>query len=150
MGRFLTAVLALASIWLRIAAADLPSYLPGAVITTSGDGCPTNEADGKYVNATGDFEQMDFTLHNFTVVYGANDSAALRTVACEEHIDVEDPPEGWQVSPDNFTVTGFVVLEPGTTITVYVDAYWSADASNTVSLSTFNFSSSLLVEWEEE
>jgi hypothetical protein len=113
---------------------DLPPYLPGANITTSGNGCPQNAANGKYASATGDFAEIDFTLHNFTAVYGGNNSVSLRTSSCEAHIAVEDAPAGWQVSPSNYTAGGFAVLEPGTTVTVYFTTYWSDDAADTVSL----------------
>jgi hypothetical protein len=116
---------------------DQPPYLPGANITTSGNGCPQAGTDGKYLSATGSFAEMDFVLHNFSAVFGDGNSPSLKDTACEVHIDTIDAPADYQVSPTNFTAGGFAVLEPGTTLTVLITVFWSNNASNTVSLRSF-------------
>ena len=111
---------------------DSPPTLPTiSSLSFSGNGCPQNGTGDKVVTATGDFNELDFVFHHFTAAI-PGDGPASRTTNCQAHLTASGTTPGWQVSPSNITFKGFTVLQPGATLTIYITAYWSQSASQTV------------------
>ncbi|KAJ9155238.1 hypothetical protein NKR23_g1798 [Pleurostoma richardsiae] len=135
MKTVLLSILTLASPFRRVTgsgAVDEPPYLPSiSSISFSGNGCPQDGSSGRVVNATGSWSELDLTFHNFTATIPGQGSSS-RTSNCEAHISASDAAPGWQVSPGRVSVRGLAVLDPGTSLTLFVTAYWSQNASETI------------------
>lgn len=113
--------------------ADAPPTLPKITsLSFSGNGCPQNGTGDKVVTASGDWNELNFVFHHFTAAI-PGDGPASRTTNCQAHLTASGTTPGWQVSPSNITFKGFTVLQPGATLTIYITAYWSQSASQTVS-----------------
>lgn len=107
---------------------DEPSAPGIETVSFSGNGCPQGSVNGNFT-ADG-----SVALSEFSTEVSSTASAMERTKNCQMHIQFsESNSPDWQLSVMDVNLKGYLVLEKGAAATTYVTAFWTADASNTVS-----------------
>jgi len=108
---------------------DARSSPPGsptiASVVFSGNGCPQGTQNPTSV----DISSLNFAFTRFSgQLSGSGDS-----IACQVHLSLSGGAPGWQLSLETVSVSGTLTSRPGTEVGFYTTAFWSQDASNTVS-----------------
>jgi len=103
--------------------AQTPANLPQfSGYTYSGSGCPVS-SNGVVTHSGGDYTAERWNINGFT---------SNSTSNCEIHLSAGGATEGWQVALDHVKLTGKTSLTSGSSLTYYVDYFWSNDASDTI------------------
>jgi len=120
MARFTSLVSILAAAASTVSAQS-PSQLPAvSAYQYSGNGCPNN---GQVSHSGGDYTAERWSIKGFTSTSTAN---------CEIHVNSGGGAPGWQVALSYATITGKATLNKSAELDLYVDYFWSQDASDTV------------------
>jgi hypothetical protein len=127
MARF-TSIVSLLAAAATTVSAQSPSQLPSVSgFQNSGNGCPSS---GSVTHSGGDYTFERFDIKGFTSTSTAN---------CEIHVNSGGASPGYQVALASATITGKATLGSGSELDLYVDYFWSQDASDTVSIPLSNW-----------
>ncbi|KAI1324172.1 hypothetical protein F5Y16DRAFT_314300 [Xylariaceae sp. FL0255] len=116
--------------WRDTAPASLPHI---SSISYSGTGCPVTNP--QVIRTGAGYGDMGFELSGFQATLQAADPTTS-TSNCEVHINSAGGcTAGWQAGIKGVTVAGHLVLDPGAEMDWYLSVFWSADASDTSTIS---------------